>query len=144
MTTSPSTRIENATVWMGHRVPDGRVETTDALLMRDGRVVALGAAARAMDADEVVDARGGFVAPAFGDGHVHPIFGGLEQQFAAVREGTSAGAGSNRRPSESQYESARVRADDPPKWQAERCPERSFGSPSGRGTSRSESVLVTA
>lgn len=89
MSPSDATRIENATIWTGHRLPDGRWETTDALLMRAGRIVALGRAAREMPADEVLDAAGGFLAPAFGDGHVHPIFGGLEQQFSDVREGTS-------------------------------------------------------
>ena len=80
------TRIDNATVWTGHRLPDGRVHTTESVLMADGRVLALGATARQLPADEVIDAEGGFVAPAFGDGHVHPIFGGLEREFAPVRD----------------------------------------------------------
>ena len=69
-----STRIENATVWTGHRLPDGSVYSSDAVLMVDGRIVALGDTAQRLPADEVVDAGGGFVAPAFADGHVHPIF----------------------------------------------------------------------
>ena len=81
-----STRIENATAWTGHRLPDGTVYSADAVLMVDGRIVALGETARRLPADEVIDAGGGFVAPAFADGHVHPIFGGLEREFAPVRD----------------------------------------------------------
>ncbi|MFM9048529.1 MAG: amidohydrolase [Actinomycetota bacterium] len=81
-----TTRIENATVWTGYRLPSGEVFTTDAVLIRDDRIAALGQTARQADADEVIDAGGGFVLAAFGDGHVHPIFGGLEQQFAPVRD----------------------------------------------------------
>lgn len=79
------TRIENVTVWTGERLPDGRVIQSDAVAFADGVVVALGDAARGMNASDVIDARGGFVCAAFGDGHVHPVFGGLEQQFADVR-----------------------------------------------------------
>mgnify|MGYP003339262422 CR=1 FL=1 len=79
-------RIENATVWTGHRLPSGGYHVSDALHLTDDRVTALGATARALPADEVIDAQGGFVCPGFGDGHVHPIFGGLEPQFAAVRD----------------------------------------------------------
>ncbi|MGA0067654.1 MAG: amidohydrolase [Candidatus Nanopelagicales bacterium] len=81
-----TTRIENATVWTGHRLPDNSVFTTDAVTFSDGRVVALGSASRRFAVDNVVDAEGGFIAPAFGDGHVHPIFGGLEREFAPVRD----------------------------------------------------------
>ncbi|GCD97650.1 amidohydrolase [Embleya hyalina] len=53
---------------------------TDALAVRDGRVIALGADALdlASVADEVVDLGDGLLLPAFGDGHAHPLFGGLE------------------------------------------------------------------
>jgi hypothetical protein len=81
-----TTRIENATVWTGHRLPDGSVYTTDSVIFDGDRVLALGASARRIDADEVIDAGGGFIAPGFGDGHVHPIFGGLEREFAPVRD----------------------------------------------------------
>lgn len=84
-----STRIDGATVWTGRRLPDGSVSTTDSVLFRHGRIVALGAAARRLPADVVVEAQGAFVAPAFADGHVHPLFGGLESQFAPVRDVTS-------------------------------------------------------
>ena len=79
-------RIDNATVWTGHRLPDGSIHTTDSVLFQDDRIVALGETARRQQADEVLDADGGFIAPAFGDGHVHPIFGGLESEFAPVRD----------------------------------------------------------
>jgi len=81
-----SLRIENAIVWTGHRLPDGSIFQSDAVQVTDGRIVALGATARHFDSDHVIDAAGGFVAPAFGDGHVHPIFGGLEREFAPVRD----------------------------------------------------------
>lgn len=65
----------------------------DALLVVDGRIAAVGsAAARAHtgygDAQRV-DLDGGFLMPAFGDGHAHPIFGGLESEGPAIRQCTS-------------------------------------------------------
>lgn len=88
---SPYTaRISNAKVWTGHRLADGSWQHTDAVAFRRGRIVALGDQAMAMHADIEHDAQGGFLAPGFGDGHVHPIFGGLEEHFAPVRECTSA------------------------------------------------------
>lgn len=85
-----TTRLENVTVWTGHRLPSGEWFTSDAVLVRDDRIVALGASARGATADVIVDGEGGFLCPAFGDGHVHSIFGGLEQQFAPVRDLASA------------------------------------------------------
>ena len=41
-----SLRLEGMTGWTGRRLPDGRIAETDAVLVRDGRIVALGAAAR--------------------------------------------------------------------------------------------------
>ena len=79
-------RIENITVWTGHRLPDGGYHESDAILIDGDRIVALGASARRATADEVIDGQGGFMCAGFGDGHVHPIFGGLEQQFAMVRD----------------------------------------------------------
>lgn len=80
-----TTRIENATVWTGQRLPDGSIHVSDAVAFDGGSVLALGDAARALAADEVVDAQGGFVLPAFRDGHVHAIFAGLEREYAPVR-----------------------------------------------------------
>ncbi len=61
----------------------GRQET-DALLVVDGRVAAIGADARGHDA-QTVDLGGGFLMPSFGDGHAHPLYGGLEAVGPAVR-----------------------------------------------------------
>lgn len=81
--------IDGATVWTGEDLPDGEVLTVDAVALREGRIVALGEAARRLSAREVVSAGGHFLAPAFGDGHVHPIVGGLEHAYAPIRSATS-------------------------------------------------------
>ncbi|MDR6971934.1 amidohydrolase [Leifsonia shinshuensis] len=59
----------------------------DAVAVEDGRIVAVGedARARRSSADETVDLEGGVLAPAFGDGHAHPLQGGLEQLGPQVR-----------------------------------------------------------
>lgn len=55
------------------------------LLVRNGRIVALGTdLAQPADAD-VVDLAGGTLLPAFADGHAHPLQAGLEALFAPVR-----------------------------------------------------------
>ncbi|WP_348789240.1 amidohydrolase [Leifsonia sp. NPDC080035] len=58
-----------------------------AAAIRDGRLVATGPEAEALRAaaDEVVDLGGGILAPAFGDGHAHPLQGGLEKLGPQVR-----------------------------------------------------------
>lgn len=66
------------TVW-----PDALSPDSDALLIADGAVVALGAQAVAhpLAAEaEQIDLAGGFLMPSFAEGHAHPIFGGLESQ----------------------------------------------------------------
>jgi len=77
----------------------GAVRTGDPLLplaravaVRDGLVVALDTDALELadGATEVVDA--GAVLPGFGDGHVHPLWGGVELAGPAVRDLTSVGA----------------------------------------------------
>lgn len=64
---------------------------SQALAIAEGRVIAEGAEALAM-ADrpgaEVVNLAGGTLAPAPGDGHAHPILGGLEARGPRVREAT--------------------------------------------------------
>ena len=52
---------------------------TDAVAVRDGRIVAVGPEARelARDAREVVDLAGRLLVPGFQDAHVHPVTGGL-------------------------------------------------------------------
>lgn len=74
----------------GHLWREGEARR-GALAVGDGRIVAVGdaSAALAADAAEVVDLAGGVLLPAFGDGHVHPIFGGLELQGPAVRSQTT-------------------------------------------------------
>ena len=72
-----STLFTGGTIWTG----DG---DTDALLVTDGVVTATGRAAQRDDA-QVVDLDGGFLMPSFGDGHAHPLYGGLEAVGPAVR-----------------------------------------------------------
>ena len=64
-------------------------QTSDALAVRAGRVVAHGDAARELTGSPeatVVDLAGDTLAPALGEGHAHPILGGLEGLGPAVRE----------------------------------------------------------
>ena len=88
-----STLFTNGTVWMGPGQPD---ET--ALYVENGRIEALGASAHQAAAHaararagatstetSVVDLAGGFLMPAFGEGHAHPIFGGLEDCGPNIR-----------------------------------------------------------
>ncbi len=74
-----------ATIFTGGVIWTGSGET-DALLVTDGEVRAVGDQARAAarDVDEV-DLDGGFLMPSFGDGHAHPLYGGLESAGPAVR-----------------------------------------------------------
>jgi predicted amidohydrolase YtcJ len=61
----------------------------DALLVADGIVRAVGDQARALVSEttsvEHVDLDGGFLMPSFGDGHSHPLYGGLEAAGPPVR-----------------------------------------------------------
>ena len=75
------TLFRNGTVWIGAAEP-----TADALLISDGAIAAIGADAVAAAGDaDVVDLDGGFLMPSFGDGHAHPMLGGLEYVGPAVR-----------------------------------------------------------
>ena len=49
---------------------------TDAVAVEDGLVVAVGATARAMDADRTVDLAGGLALPGFTDAHTHLLMMG--------------------------------------------------------------------
>ena len=75
-----------ATIFTGGVIWTGSAGDTDALLIVDGAVRALGDQARASaaGADEV-DLSGGFLMPSFGDGHAHPLYGGLEYAGPPVR-----------------------------------------------------------
>ncbi len=77
-----STYFHGGTIWTG---VDGR--TTDALLVVDGGVKALGGRAQALATGaENVDLDGGFLMASFGDGHAHPLPGGLEAVGPPVRQ----------------------------------------------------------
>ncbi|MER6943674.1 amidohydrolase [Nonomuraea sp. NPDC000554] len=67
------------TIWTGAAV-------TDALAVSGGRITALGQDALDQADGQVVDLEGGFLMPAFGDGHAHPLYGGLEAQGPQIKE----------------------------------------------------------
>ncbi|GAA1531980.1 amidohydrolase [Brevibacterium picturae] len=83
-----TTHFRNGTIWLG-----SDSATTDALLISDGVIVAVGSAEvdRCLAGTEVehIDLDGGFLMPSFGDGHAHPVFGGLEAEGPQVRSCTS-------------------------------------------------------
>lgn len=71
--------------------PEAEIATSDAIAFRDGRVIALGAEAAELataPGAEHVDLAGGTLAPAPGDGHAHPMLGGVEALGPAIREAT--------------------------------------------------------
>lgn len=55
-----------------------------AILIENGRVIALGSDAIAEISDQAIDLAGAFVMPAFADGHAHPLFAGREAQGPKV------------------------------------------------------------
>ncbi|MDP9220657.1 MAG: amidohydrolase [Actinomycetota bacterium] len=65
---------------------DAQAPTTTALGVAGGRVAALGSKAASAGAREVVDLAGGALLPAFRDGHVHPLGGGVELAEAPIRD----------------------------------------------------------
>ena len=77
------TLFHNGTVWTGALGP-----TVSALLVDGDVITALGddALAKAREAGAAeVDLDGGFLMPSFGDGHAHPMLGGLEFVGPPVR-----------------------------------------------------------
>ncbi|NGO46177.1 amidohydrolase [Streptomyces ureilyticus] len=80
-------------VFTGGTVRTGAAESPvlEALAVTGGRISALGPEALAAQGTDttVVDLQGGALLPAFGDGHVHPVMGGLGLLGASVRECTS-------------------------------------------------------
>ncbi len=84
---------------------EGAVITSHAVAFEGGRVAAVGAEAAALasrDGAEVVDLAGGTLVPGIGDGHAHPVLGGLEAAGPRVREasdldGVIAAVGAGRR-----------------------------------------------
>ena len=75
------------TVWHNGAIWIDQNTRANALAARDGVVVAHGREATSLiaTADEVVDLQGATLTPGFGDGHAHPVFGGIETLFAPVR-----------------------------------------------------------
>ena len=72
------------------RTLDAARPTASAVLVRDGVVVALDDEALGSAGDaEVLDLDGGALLPGFGDGHVHPLWGGVELTGAPVRDARS-------------------------------------------------------
>ena len=86
-TASRPISFRGGTIWTG--TDD---QTTDALLVVDGKVAAVGPDVAShphyAGADEV-DLAGGFLMASFGDGHAHPLLGGLEAAGPPVRPCTS-------------------------------------------------------
>ena len=74
--------VLGSVIWVG----DG--STADALAVRDGRVVALGAEARELRGPRtrVLDRAGALVVPGFQDAHVHPPQAGRNQANVDLRE----------------------------------------------------------
>ncbi len=66
----------------------------DAVAVRDGRIAAVGADALGLRGPGVteVEVGDGLLLPAFGDGHAHPVFAGLESEGPRIREQTSVDA----------------------------------------------------
>ena len=83
-----ATIFRGGTIWTGNGG-----QTTDALLVVDGVIGALGDAAHRLASErgqvDEVDLDGGFLMPSFGDGHAHPLLGGLEAVGPLVRPCTS-------------------------------------------------------
>jgi predicted amidohydrolase YtcJ len=77
-------------VFQGGTVRTGEASGTRAraLAVHDGRLVALDSDALSLAerARDVVDLAGGCLLPAFGDGHVHPLWGGVELAGPQVRD----------------------------------------------------------
>lgn len=79
---------QTAALFSGGVIWTGSADT-DALLIVDGVVRAVGDQARTLASQTAtvdhVDLDGGFLMPSFGDGHAHPLYGGLESVGPAVR-----------------------------------------------------------
>ena len=73
------------TVWHNGKVWIDENNSTHALAATNGVIVAHGDAALALNAEESIDLAGRTLLPGFGDGHAHPVFGGIETLFAPVR-----------------------------------------------------------
>lgn len=72
------TLFTNGEIWCS------RGTYTNALLVEDGRIAALGDLALEQIPDKVIDLDGKFLAPGFIDAHAHPLFAGRESQGPVV------------------------------------------------------------
>ena len=76
--------FRSGTIWTGADGP-----TTDALTVVDGVIEAIGEQAQRVAGQhggvEEVDLDDGFLMPSFGDGHAHPLLGGLEAVGPPIR-----------------------------------------------------------
>lgn len=80
--------MSHTTIWINGNIWVDYTTRTHALAATDGKIVAHGD-----DAIELcntagattIDVNGATVLPGFGDGHAHPVFGGIETLFAPVR-----------------------------------------------------------
>ncbi|MEV7782959.1 amidohydrolase [Kitasatospora sp. NPDC088351] len=81
------------TIFTGGRIHTGDPANphTTALAVTAGRITALGAEALALRGErtETVDLAGGALLPSWGDGHVHPLLGGIGLRGVPVRDCTS-------------------------------------------------------
>ena len=66
------TLFRNARCWSAGK------EIFDGILIENGIIIAVGESALTSSYEELIDLHGAFLAPAFLDGHAHPIFGGRE------------------------------------------------------------------
>lgn len=78
--------MSDTVLFVGGTIWTGR-QDTEALLIADGRISAIGEKALQAGGPDVatVDLDGGFLMPSFGDGHAHPLYGGLEAAGPAIR-----------------------------------------------------------
>ena len=72
------TLFRNGEIWCS------RGSYTDAVLVADGKIAALGDLALNQSFDNEVDLKGKFLAPGFIDAHAHPLFAGRESQGPVV------------------------------------------------------------
>ena len=68
------TLYTNGEIWCS------RGRYTEAVLVDDGVIAALGADALSASHDVMIDLAGRFLAPGFIDAHAHPLFAGRESQ----------------------------------------------------------------
>lgn len=88
-TLSADLLIQNALVY----TVDDSMPWVEAIAIADGRILAVGSdedlAAYAATDTQIVDLQGRLVLPAFGDAHVHPVFGGMAFSRCSLHEGTT-------------------------------------------------------